>query len=97
MPISLNPKSCRRCSVFWFTFALKRGWWWARQPLGAVIRYWWYWWGIRKHDPEICCCGDMIGCGGSICHHGGCRSALEYALTCRKKELGLQGPNLLNL
>lgn len=39
-------------------------------------------WKFRKVDPEICCCGEMYGTGGSICAHGGCRSAKEYAITC---------------
>lgn len=42
-------------------------------------------WRYRNIDPDICCCGDMVGSGGSTCHHGGCRSAKEYAIT---REMG---------
>ena len=38
-------------------------------------------WCYRNNDPDICCCGSMLGQGGDICHHGGCRSAKEYAIT----------------
>lgn len=38
-------------------------------------------WKYRNVDPDLCCCGCNIGTGGSICHHGGCRSAKEYAIT----------------
>lgn len=37
-------------------------------------------WKYRSIDPGLCCCGSMIGEGGDICHHGGCRSAVEYAI-----------------
>lgn len=51
----------------------------------AVIRKWvWtlvYNWKYQLYDPDICCCGDMIEKGGSICHHGGCRSMREYTVT----------------
>lgn len=39
-------------------------------------------WRHRKIDPDLCCCGSQMGQGGSICHHGGCRSAREYAINC---------------
>ena len=42
-------------------------------------------WKYRRVDPDLCCCGSQMGQGGSICHHGGCRSAKEYAIT---RELG---------
>lgn len=71
--------------VFWFTVAsvvrsyiIRRLWtnqWW--RVLKAKWRY-------RKIDPEICCCGCMIGEGGDICYHGGCRSAKEYAIECER-------------
>lgn len=38
-------------------------------------------WKYRKIDPKLCCCGSIIGEGGSLCHHGGCRSAKEYAIS----------------
>lgn len=38
-------------------------------------------WKYRKIDPELCCCGTNMGEGGSVCGHGGCRSAKEYAIT----------------
>lgn len=37
-------------------------------------------WKYRKIDPDLCCCGSQMGRGGSICHHGGCRSAREHAI-----------------
>lgn len=44
----------------------------------------WLEWKYRNYDHEVCCCGESeMGTGGSICHHGGCRSALEYAITCK--------------
>lgn len=61
---------------------------------GYVLRRMWnaeFWkswlarWRHRKIDPDLCCCGSRMGQGGSICHHGGCRSAKEYAIT---RELG---------
>lgn len=51
-------------------------------------KFWRRWlarWRYRKIDPDLCCCGSQMGQGGSICHHGGCRSAKEYAIT---RELG---------
>lgn len=44
-------------------------------------------WSYRNIDPDICCCGEQVGSGGSICHHGGCRSAKEYAITRETKRL----------
>ena len=47
-------------------------------------KFWRRWlalWRHRKIDPDLCCCGSRMGQGGSICHHGGCRSAKEYAIT----------------
>ena len=38
-------------------------------------------WKYRHADPDICCCGCEWGKGGDICHHGGCRSAKEFAMT----------------
>lgn len=38
-------------------------------------------WKYRHQDPAVCCCGCMMGEGGSICHHGGCRSQVEYCVT----------------
>ena len=38
-------------------------------------------WKYRHHNHEICCCGEQIGHGGSICYHGGCRSMKEYLIT----------------
>lgn len=46
------------------------------------IRKLYYEWHFRFVDPDLCCCGCKMGEGGSICHHGGCRSAREYAITC---------------
>lgn len=44
--------------------------------------------GKHRHvDPEICCCGCIMGDGGSICYHGGCRSMLEYARTSYEQDL----------
>ena len=47
----------------------------------------WLEWKYRNVDPELCCCGDTIGQGGSICYHGGCRSAKEYAITSRLEDV----------
>lgn len=47
----------------------------------------WLKWRYRKVDPELCCCGDVMGEGGSICGHGGCRSAKEYAITSQTEAL----------
>ena len=47
------------------------------------IKYWKY----RKYDDELCCCGEQMGHGGSICHHGGCRSMKEYTITCELEAL----------
>lgn len=33
-----------------------------------------------NQDPEVCCCGCMIACGGDICHHGGCCSLYHYTI-----------------
>lgn len=44
-------------------------------------------WRYRNIDPELCCCGDTIGSGGSICHHGGCRSAKEHAISTETERL----------
>lgn len=41
----------------------------------------WLKWKYRKYDDDLCCCGETMGEGGSICAHGGCRSATEYAIT----------------
>lgn len=38
----------------------------------------------RHHDGDVCCCGSQMGQGGSICHHGGCRSMKDYVI---EKEL----------
>lgn len=38
-------------------------------------------WKYRHYDHDICCCGDYMGHGGSICYHGGCRSMKEYIIT----------------
>lgn len=43
-------------------------------------RRWLAFWRYRKIDPNLCCCGSQMGCGGSICYHGGCRNAKEYAI-----------------
>jgi len=47
-------------------------------------------WKYRNEDPDVCCCGCMMGQGGSICHHGGCRSMKEYCIT---SEMG-ESPNV---
>jgi len=43
-------------------------------------------WKYRHIDPEVCCCGEMLTKPNkhldSICCHGGCRSAKEYAISC---------------
>lgn len=57
-----------------------KAWKLANLPLGVLWAIAKRHWELRNVDPEICCCGSMIGTGGSICHHGGCRSAKEYAL-----------------
>lgn len=44
-------------------------------------------WRHRKIDPDLCCCGCMMGEGGSICHHGGCRSAKEHAIASEMNRL----------
>jgi len=47
-----------------------------------------YRWKYRNIDPDICCCGEMLSQArpyDSICAHGGCRSAKEYAITCALK------------
>lgn len=52
--------------------------------LAAIVKLWRSAkakWKYRNIDPELCCCGDQIGRGGSICAHGGCRSAKEYAIS----------------
>jgi hypothetical protein len=51
----------------------------------TAVRRAWLAWRYRKIDPNLCCCGDWIGQGGSICGHGGCRSAKEYAIS---REMG---------
>lgn len=38
-------------------------------------------WVYRFVDEDLCCCGSYMGQGGSICGHGGCRSAKEYAMS----------------
>ncbi len=44
----------------------------------------WWKWRLRKYaGDDTCCCGEVMGTGGSICAHGGCRSAYEYAVTSR--------------
>lgn len=43
----------------------------------------WLEWKYRKYDDTVCCCGARMGEGGSICHHGGCRSAKENMITNR--------------
>ncbi len=40
----------------------------------------------RDIDENLCCCGDEIGKGGSICNHGGCRSSKEYIISCHFKD-----------
>ncbi len=56
------------------------------RTLAALFRRLYWTWKYRNVDPDLCCCGDRIGCGSSICRHGGCRSAKEYAITsaCRR-------------
>lgn len=44
-------------------------------------------WKYRKYDDELCCCGEQIGHGGSICYHGGCRSMKEYTITSELETL----------
>lgn len=56
------------------------------QLIRALYRKWLEW-KYRKHDPELCCCGEMIGDGGSICAHGGCRSAVEWCVTSQVDKL----------
>jgi len=46
----------------------------------------WLNWKYRHYDPDVCCCGCMMGEGGSICHHGGCRSMKEYVITSELKK-----------
>jgi len=43
-------------------------------------------WKYRKYDDELCCCGEQMGHGGSICYHGGCRSMKEYVVTCEMED-----------
>jgi hypothetical protein len=41
-------------------------------------------WKYRNIDPNICCCGSNMNeskAWDSVCNHGGCRSAKEYAIT----------------
>ncbi len=41
-------------------------------------------WKYRDVDPGVCCCGTRmseVSPYDSICAHGGCRSAKEYAIT----------------
>lgn len=53
-----------------------------RRALWRAIFKSYYSFKWRNVDPEICCCGERIGHGGSICHHGGCRSMKEYTIEC---------------
>jgi len=50
-------------------------------------------WSVRRkyrhEDPNVCCCGCLMGQGGSICHHGGCRSAKEYAISSEMDRLNI--------
>jgi hypothetical protein len=41
----------------------------------------WLYWKFRNIDPSVCCCGETLGTGGSICYHGGCLSAKEYIIS----------------
>ena len=69
--------------VFWFTIASVARSYIIRRLWNA--EFWKTWiarWRYRKIDPDLCCCGSQIGEGGSICGHGGCRSAKEYAVSC---------------
>lgn len=55
-------------------------------PLQRMIRRRRVEWKYRNEDPDVCCCGCMMGQGGSICHHGGCRSMKEYCITSEMGE-----------
>jgi hypothetical protein len=69
-----NPMKALKATIAWFClirrFFLRR----------------WLNWKYRKQDPDVCCCGCMLGHGGSICHHGGCRSMKEYVITTEMGE-----------
>jgi hypothetical protein len=43
-------------------------------------------WKYRQIDHDVCCCGEQIGKGGSICLHGGCRSAREYLMSKQQEK-----------
>lgn len=54
-------------SEFWVNWRLK-------------LRRRWLEFKYRHQDDSVCCCGSNMGEGGSICHHGGCRSMKEYVI-----------------
>jgi hypothetical protein len=43
---------------------------------------------VPTDDPVTCCCGSFVGEGGDICHHGGCRSMVEYGLPAERNFFG---------
>lgn len=56
----------------------------ARQRIALVYFRWKY----RGIDPDLCCCGGKLSEAkpwDSICAHGGCRSAKDYAIACACK------------
>jgi hypothetical protein len=63
------------------------------KPIIRILNHWIAKWKYRHVDPNLCCCGDMMGKGGSICHHGGCRSMKEYCITT---ETGFDKPDIFD-
>lgn len=55
--------------------------------LKQLIRKWAKWkYRKYKHD-NVCCCGETVGEGGSICAHWGCRTQYDWAVTCEENRL----------
>lgn len=76
--------------TFWMTiisvvrqYVIRRAW------NGEFWRAWAARWKYRRIDADLCCCGEKMGSAQGMCHHGGCRSAKEYAIT-RAVQQGLR-------
>lgn len=55
---------------------------WLVMPF-RLIRIWRAMWKYRHIDRNLCCCGAMMNeykPFDSICAHGGCKSAYDYAM-----------------
>lgn len=63
-----------------YTIVFLRGAW-VQWGMSQRVRRWRIEWKWRNADPDVCCCGQsVVGTGGEICRHGGCRSIKDWLI-----------------